>query len=171
MPDVFVFNNPGNMTFNSYVLLFIRAWYLPWDPIEDVPQNDTWMRMPAFRSSHNGRPSYLTINSRVEALSPIMIAEQDNLVLRSGGGTANKPVNRGMILSILDNAFDVSTWEKENQASYPYKDMLDREAVAARYAIKTGGSFSDIDDRNFKLVKSMVTPRPCRNCGRRRGRQ
>lgn len=172
--EVYVHNNPGNIVFNSYILLFVRSWYLPWDPEKENPSDDSWVRMPAFRSpGPNGLDHYVSLNANVENLSPVVLAEEECVVLRVGQLKPRKPVPKGLILSILDEAIDISAWEKENQKSWPFRDMFDEKKMAVRHAAKFGASTTQSgvpSNTNFALVRKSVMPKPCRRCGRNRVR-
>lgn len=174
--EVYVHNNPGNIVFNAYVLLFVRSWNMPWNPEKDVPPEDTWLRVPAFRSpGPNGADHYVTVNAHIENASPVLIAEEECTMLRIGQAKSRKPVPKGMILSILDEAIDISAWEKEHQKSWPYREMFDDQLVMMRHAAKLGpASASGVSvtptNPNLNLIRKSLAPRPCRRCGKNRVR-
>lgn len=171
--EIYVHNNPSNITFNALVLVFLRSWNLPWNPKTDKPMEDSWLRVPAFRSpSPSGKDHYLLINNNIEHYSPIVIAEEEGIVLRIGQGKLNRTIPRGMILSILDEAIDIPAWEKEHQQSWSYRDMFNEEQVMLRHAAKFGHTTADITPKNTNLniIRKSFAPRPCRRCGKNRVR-
>lgn len=175
MKEVYVHDNPSNLTFNSYLLVFVRSWYMPWEKNE-TPMEDSWLRVPAFRSpGPKGQDRYVCINSNLELISPIVIAEDEMLVLKAGKAKPRKLIPLGLIKATLAEAIDVSAWELENKKSWPYRLMFDNDLVKYRYSVKYGETNSPYmnvapTNRTFNLVKRTALPRPCRSCGKGRVR-
>jgi len=171
--EVYVHNNPSNITFNAYVLVFLRSWNLPWDPKTEEPWEDSWLRVPAFRSpGTEGKDHYLIINNNIEHHSPIVIAEDDCTVLKVGQGKPQKVIPRGMVLSLLDEAIDIPAWELAHQKAWSYKDMFNESLVMERHAAKFGQSTASItpQNKNLNIIRRSIAPRPCRRCGKNRVR-
>lgn len=176
MKEIYVHNNPGNITFNSCVLVYVRSWYMPWDPDKDKPMEDTWLRVPAFRSpGASGSDHFVCVNSNLELVSPVVLSDEDSRVLKIGRMKPSKKIAPGLIEAILAEAIDVPDWEYQNKESWPYNTMFDRNKVKERYAKKYGSSgnpFMNVppSNRNFQLLKKAAMPRPCRSCGKGRVR-
>jgi hypothetical protein len=172
---VYVFNNPGNLQFNTFLLIFVRSWHMPWSE-NDEPMDDTWLRVPALRSSNRaGNATYICINSNVEMMAPIVLGEEESVVLKIGRNKPRKPIPTGLTQAVKMDALDVSEWERENQKSWPYKEMFVPELVKQRYAIKHGNMDAPYmnavpTSRTYNMVRRTAMPTPCRSCGKGRVR-
>ena len=161
------------MTFNAHLLVFVRAWNMPWGK-EDEPMEDSWMRVPCFRSpGPGGKNHYLCVNPHVEGASPIVMSEEDNTVIKAGGRKLHKVIPQGLIESVRGEAIDVPAWEYERQESWPYLRMFDPDEVRYRYGVINGQEAAENvnalpNNHNFAVIRKTVSPRPCRSCGRNR---
>jgi len=172
---IFVFNNPGNLQFNTHLLIFVRSWYMPWTE-SDEPMDDTWLRVPAIRAAgQSGIPHYTCINSNIEMMAPIVLGEDENMVLKIGRNKPRKPIPSGLIQAVRLDSLDVPSWEQEHQKSWPYQEMFLTELVKQRYAIKHGNVDAPYmnavpTSRTYNMVHRTAMPTPCRSCGKGRVR-
>lgn len=175
MKEVYVHNNPSSLIFNTHLLVFVRTWHMPWSEGDD-PMPDTWLRVPAHKAPGiKDRDRYVCYNSNLEITSPIVIAEEDMVVIKAGRAKPYKLVPLGLMQATLAEAFDVPAWEFENKQSWPYKEMFDPEAVRRRYAQLHGDSAATFmsvapTNRIYNLVRRTALPTPCRSCGKGRAR-
>ena len=168
MADVFVYNNPGNIRYNSYLYAFIRSWYT----IDG--KNDMWYKVPAFRSGNTNH--YVCMNANIENVS-VMLLTDTGVVLKSHSNkirSGKKSVHRDIIASIDKEALSVSQWELDNQQSFPFKTMFDGQDIKRRYRERYGQEdpkFERIANQNFRAVKRVITPSVrCGSCGKKRSR-
>lgn len=163
MNDIYVYNNPGNIAFNSYLYAFVRAWYTL------DGSNDLWLKVPALNSGG----SILCINSNIESIALLLLAD-DGTVLKSHSSQLRQPkvVDAATLQSIDNSALNVSEWEKQHQEPFPFAEMFDNDKVRERYKQKFGHdkpNYDQIADVNYRQVKRIVTPPArCGSCGKRR---
>lgn len=170
MTSIFVFNNPGNIQYDVHLLTFVRSWHLPWKE-GDAPMEDSWLRVPALRIT-NARnvKTYNCINSNLELLAPMILAEEDCVVYKTGKVRPYKPIPVGLIQAVRFEAIDVPEWEQNNQKAWPFNDMFLSDLVRYRYD-KLYGSTEGLTmaaattSRTYSMIKKIAMPRPCRSCG------
>jgi hypothetical protein len=172
--SIYVHHNPGKIPYNSYLLVFVRSWYMPINPDGSLTE-DTWLKVPALKSvAPGGIANYIPSNANIEAISMIIIAEDTGAVTKIARARPNKLLDKQLLSHISEEALDVSDWEKLYDSPWPYSDMVKKELVRTRYTAKFGASSSPYFDvvstnPNFMKVKRQVGPRPC-NCGKGRKR-
>lgn len=171
--EVYVHDKVGHIQFNARILVFMRSWHMPTDANE-TPMPDSWLRIAAFCSpGPAGRSHYVCVNSHVDMVANVVIADTDGSVLKLGRAKPDKKLQIGLLESIRSEAIDIPEWEYQNQKAWPYQKMFDKELVRQRYVKVHGenaGPYFDVaaTNRNFDLVRKTTMPTPCRTCGKQR---
>jgi hypothetical protein len=164
MSDVYVYNNPGNVAFNTYIYAFLRSWHtLDGD-------HDAWFKIPAYASSASIEPA--CINAIVETVSVLLLDER-GAILKSHSVKLRQPksIDAATLKSIDAEALDTSKWELQNQKSFPFDEMFADASIRERYSRKFGQGapgYDRIMDQNYNKVRRTVSPPTrCGSCGRR----
>ena len=160
--------DPKGITFNGHVYAFLRSWYCP--ELEGVTfEGDTWFKVAAVRSS-NG--SYSVINSKIEMTSLMMIGDNSRM-LRSARMRTDLLVPDEEMMRVRQTAFDIPTWEMNNQQSFPYDRMFTPGDVNRRYQAINGVDGSAFfstqsQEKLFTHIQKKLAPKPCTTCGRKK---
>lgn len=172
--EVYVHHNPGSIKFNAGLYVFIRSWYMPTETGE-TPAEDTWLRVPAFKSpGPGGKDHYALVNPNIELISMVVVTD-DGIVRKVSRARPFLALAPSILKRITDEAIDVPEWEMQNQKSWPYATMFNKDLVKERYAIKYGETkapYFNVTSTNqtYMHVKRAVLPKPCSNCGQGRKR-
>lgn len=170
--SIFVYNNPNNIDYNSYLLMFVRSWYLPTQKGEP-PLNDSWLRVPALKTQRFNNASYTCCNGNLELISVMTIAEDTCKLTKVARGNSGFIIDYRLVEDIIKESTDISEYEKIGQKSWPYELMFDKNLIQYRYYQKYGddrAKYMDPTSNNipFMEIRKIVTPRPCSGCGKRR---
>jgi hypothetical protein len=170
--DIYVHNNPSNIKYNAYLLLFMRSWYMP-TKIGEPVKNDTWLRVPAVKSQRYSDPrsaTYTCVNGNLELVSVMSIAEDSAKLTKIARGRPGKILQPFRVSEILREAVDISEWEYTQKQSWPYGVMFDTSLIQYRFKQKYGdnrAAYMDPTSDNivFMEIRKTVLPKPC-GCGR-----
>ncbi len=170
--SIYVHNNPANIQYNAYLLMFIRSWYVP-TKIGEPAANDSWLRVPAIKVQRYSDPrtaTYTCVNANVEMVSVLTIAEDTGKLIKIARAQPGKILDMKNVSDILKEAIDISEWEYLRKESWPYALMFDRELIQYRFKQKHGDNqkaFMDPTSDNivFNTIRKVVLPKPC-GCGR-----
>lgn len=171
--SIYVHNNPNNIEYNAYVLMFIHSWYMPTQRGEPIAE-DTWMRVPAVKTqgfSAHALPTYTALNANLSLVSSVDIAEDSGKVLKAFRARPGKEVPREDIDDIIRQAIDISDWEYSHKKPYPFNLMFNQELITYRFKTKHPNSeradfYNKVSSNiTYNKIKKSITPKPC-NCGR-----
>ena len=168
--EIFVFNNPGSIPYNAYLYMFVRSWYMPMNPDGSVP-DDAWLKVPALKSiAPGGKANYVPCNAHLSQIAMITITADRGVVTKISRARPNKLLKAETLRMIEGEAIDISSWEKENNTSWPYLEMVNKELIRVKYSLKHGSDstpFFEVYSTNPSLlaVKKQIDYRPC-NCGK-----
>lgn len=165
---IYVHDNPQGLEFNSVMYCFMRSWNCPVIPGFDF-KGDTWFAVPAIRRETQRDVTFTIINSNIE-MTAMMIVADNGMLLKATRVNLQQKVGQHQIEQIVQQAFDISKWEKMHQQTFPYGNMFDGKEVKKRYAAKNGSNteayFSIASENSlFTEIKKKVSPKPC-NCGK-----
>ncbi len=173
--SIYVHHNPGNIDYNSYMLMFVHGWYMPTQIGEPVKE-DTWLRVPAMRVkpfSAHADFTYTPMNNDLRMISTLDVAEDTGKVLKAFRARPGKNIGEEELAQVVREAVDISAWEKSNEQSWPFKVMFDQRLIKHRFEIKHGtASRSEFFNKKstnlvYNQIRAKVIPKPC-NCGRPR---
>jgi hypothetical protein len=159
---IFVYNNVGDLEFNTLVYCLMRAWHLP--DIENIQPIDQWFAVPTVKIG----PIY----SNFDYTALMMIDDDGRLVKAHRVNLNIAPKIDGFELDELKKqAFNISLWEETNQKEFPYSTMFDPARISQRYALLTQqqqASALTLASPNivYNKIRETVKPKPC-NCGKK----
>jgi hypothetical protein len=163
-------NNPGNIEYNSSLLVFVKSWFIPVE--SGGTSEDRWLRIPAIKTEGlSGQDVYTPLNINVETVASMILTEEGK-VRKAPSVPVGTQMPKVEFDAIQKDVFDIGEWETTTKQPWPYRAMFDGKMVRERYQAKHGnniapfGSVLSESSISYNNARAAVMSRPC-NCGKK----